>query len=314
MNRMKEIAYKNPVARWQLAGAYATCKHADVARALVANLPAEATLYRQTGRCYGSTLRDNAIILQSMINMEMREEAFEMLRKIALRFSSNEWLSTQESAFGLLAVGNYVKKYFATGNGINVLLDNAPLSTTKTVARQPVEVKNRKATATMKNNTGGTLHARLISSSIPTGVITDEEAAGLKMTATYYRDNTPVSRHQYRQGEEITVEITVRNTGNTGRYDELALSYMFPSGLEFYNERLITGVNPFHDADNADIRDDRVYLYFSLAQGATKKFKLRFNAAYPGTYLLPAITCSAMYDDSITATLPGATLAITRDE
>jgi len=88
---------------------------------------------------------------------------------------------------------------------------------------------------------------------------------------------------------------------------------MFPSGFEFLNERLTTGVNPFQGTDNVDIRDDRAYLYFSLKQGQSKTFKLRFNAAYSGTYLLPAITCSAMYDNSITATLPGNTITINRE-
>jgi uncharacterized protein YfaS (alpha-2-macroglobulin family) len=314
MNRMKEINYKNPIARWQLAGAYALGKHADAAKALVANLPAESALYRQTGRCYGSTLRDNAIILQSMIDMEMREEAYKVLQKMALRFSSNDWLSTQESAFGLCAIGNYVKKYFATGNGIDVLVDNAPVVTTKTVVRRNLEVKNQKSAATVKNNTNGILHARTINSSIPLGVITQGEASGLKLTATCYVGPGSTARRQFKQGEDITFEITVQNTGSVGLYEELALSYLFPSGFEFYNQRLITGVDPFPQADNADIRDDRVYLYFSLAQGRTKSFKFRFNAAYPGEYLMPAITCSAMYDNSITATLPGAAISITREE
>jgi uncharacterized protein YfaS (alpha-2-macroglobulin family) len=126
----------------------------------------------------------------------------------------------------------------------------------------------------------------------------------------------PVStaRRQFKQGEDVTFEITVQNTGSIGLYEELALSFLFPSGFEFYNQRLITGADPFPQADNADIRDDRVYLYFSLSQGKTKTFKLRFNAAYPGEYMLPAINCSAMYDNSITATLPGAAISITREE
>ncbi|MDR0766315.1 MAG: alpha-2-macroglobulin [Odoribacteraceae bacterium] len=313
MNRMKEIDYKNPVARWQLAGAFAASKHEETARALVANLPAEATLYRQTGRCYGSTLRDNAIILQAMIDMDKRAEALELLGKMARRFSSDEWLSTQESAFGLHAIGNYVKKYLASDNGVSVTIDNAPVVTIRSVVQRALVVKNQHVTTTLKNNAGGILHARLVTSSIPTGVITKGEASGLKMTATYRRDKGIVKEHRYKQGEDVNLEISVTNTGNA-EYDELALSYLFPSGLEFYNERLIHGTDPFPDADHADIRDDRVYLYFSLEQGETKTFNLRFNAAYPGTYLLPALTCSAMYDNTITATLPGDVVSITRDE
>ena len=314
MNRMKEISYKNPVARWQLAGAYALCKHEQVARSLIANLPTESALYRQLGRCYGSTLRDNAIILQSMVDMDMREQAYTILQKMALKFASQEWLSTQESAFGLCAIGNYVKKYFASGNGIHAVINKETVNTSKTVIRYPLSVSNQKSVATVKNNTEGILHVRTVNSSIPLGVISQSEMSGMDMDIKYYRNKKPSTAFQFIQGEDISVEISIRNTGNIGLYEELAMTYMFPSGFEFYNERLTAGINPFPNTDNVDIRDDRVYLYFSLKQGETKKFTLRFNAAYPGIYLLPAVNCSAMYDNSITATLPGNTLTILRGE
>lgn len=313
MNRMKEDTYKNPIARWQLAGAYALGKHDKIARALIANLPAEAELYRQLGRCYGSDLRDNAIIMQSMVNMDMKDEAYKLMQKMARKFASNEWLSTQESAFGLCAIGNYVERYFKDGNGIDVQIGKENVKTPKTVLQRELAVKNNKSEVTVKNNTSGTLHVRTINSSTPLGVITQSEMAGLNMTVNYYRNGTRNNEPNYKQGEDIVAEITIRNTGNIGLYEELALTFMFPSGFEFLNERLTTGVNPFQGADNVDIRDDRAYLYFSLKQGESKTFKLRFNAAYSGTYLLPAITCSAMYDNSITATLPGNTITITRD-
>lgn len=312
MNRMKEIVCKNPIARWQLAGAYALNKHEQTALDLVAGLPTEAGQYRQLGRCYGSDLRDNAIILQCMVNMNKREEAYKLLQKIATRFASDEWLSTQECAFGLRAVGNYVQKYFNEGTDIDVTIDQENVKTGKTIVQKELTVKNQKSTVTVRNNTNATLHARTITSSIPFGVIKRSESSGLQLEIAYYRDEHPFSGTQFMQGEDIRVQISVRNTGHIGRYDELALTCLFPSGFEFINERLLSGTNPFPKADNADLRDDRAYIYFSLNQGETKIFTLRFNAAYLGSYLLPAITCSAMYDNSITATLPGERITINR--
>ena len=313
MNRMKEDTYNNPIARWQLAGAYALGKHDNIARVLVANLPPEAKLYRQLGRCYGSDLRDNAIIMQSMVDMDMKDNAYKLLQKMARKFASNEWLSTQESAFGLCAIGKYVGRYFKDGNGIDVQIGKENFKTAKTVMQKELAVKNNRSEVTVKNNSSGTLHVRTINSSTPLGVITESEMSGLKMTVNYYRDGKLNNQTDYRQGEDIVAEITIQNTGNIGLYEELALTFMFPSGFEFLNERLTTGENPFKGTDNVDIRDDRVYLYFSLEQGHSKTFKLRFNAAYPGTYLLPAITCAAMYDNSITATRPGNKITITRE-
>lgn len=245
--------------------------------------------------------------------MDMKDKAYKLMQKMARKFASNEWLSTQESAFGLCAIGNYVERYFKEGNDIDVQIGKDNYKTTKTVLQKELAVKNNKSEVTVKNNTSGTLHVRTINSSTPLGVIAQGEMSGLKMTVNYYRNGIQDNAPNYKQGEDIVAEITIQNTGNIGLYEELALTFMFPSGFEFLNERLTTGVNPFQGTDNVDIRDDRAYLYFSLKQGQSKTFKLRFNAAYSGTYLLPAITCSAMYDNSITATLPSNTITISRE-
>ena len=165
---------------------------------------------------------------------------------------------------------------------------------------------------TVKNEGSSPLHARVIGSSVPLGVVTEREMSGLRMAVRYYRDGKADTSSLFRQGEDVVVEVTVENNGQMGRYEELALAYLFPSGFEYMNERLTSGADPFAEAEHADVRDDRVYVYFSLEQGQRKTFRLRFNAAYPGRYLLPAVNCSAMYDNSFTATLPGREIEIRR--
>jgi uncharacterized protein YfaS (alpha-2-macroglobulin family) len=47
-----------------------------------------------------------------------------------------------------------------------------------------------------------------------------------------------------------------------------------------------------------------------LEQNQSKTFRFRCNAAFRGEYMLPAIYCSAMYDNSIQAILPGGKVKI----
>jgi uncharacterized protein YfaS (alpha-2-macroglobulin family) len=54
-----------------------------------------------------------------------------------------------------------------------------------------------------------------------------------------------------------------------------------------------------------DFRDDRVYTYFSLRAGETKRFFIILTASYRGTYSMPAVVCEALYDGSISARRPG---------
>ena len=47
-----------------------------------------------------------------------------------------------------------------------------------------------------------------------------------------------------------------------------------------------------------DIRDDRVYTFFSLNKG-TDTFVIMLSASYPGRFYLPFTYCEEMYDNSI---------------
>jgi uncharacterized protein YfaS (alpha-2-macroglobulin family) len=92
-----------------------------------------------------------------------------------------------------------------------------------------------------------------------------------------------------------------------GRYDNLALSQVFPSGWEINNLRLTgdeaTGQTQLFDYQ--DIRDDRVFTYFGLSPGERKTFNLIITATYGGKFYLPAVSCEAMYDRSIYARKKG---------
>ena len=43
-----------------------------------------------------------------------------------------------------------------------------------------------------------------------------------------------------------------------------------------------------------------------------KTFKLKLRAAYEGSYTLPAITCSAMYNPQVAANTESRTTSVTR--
>ncbi len=134
--------------------------------------------------------------------------------------------------------------------------------------------------------------------------------SGLQMEVRYYNDQgTPLDIRHLKQGEDVLTEISVRNTGLTGTYEELALSYLVPSGFEIINERLTANAT-WPGAEHIDIRDDCFHIYFSLRQNETKIFKFRCNAAFRGDYMLPAVQCSAMYDNTIQAIWPGGRINI----
>jgi len=87
----------------------------------------------------------------------------------------------------------------------------------------------------------------------------------------------------------------------------MALTQIFPSGWEILNTRMIGAEDAFasSESDYRDIRDDRVYTYFSLPEGKEVRYSVLLNAAYAGKYYMPAVYCEAMYNHAINALLKG---------
>ena len=59
-----------------------------------------------------------------------------------------------------------------------------------------------------------------------------------------------------------------------------------------------------------DIRDDRVYIYFDIAQEETKTFHVQLNASYCGRFYMPMISAEAMYDATINGRTAGKWITI----
>ena len=98
--------------------------------------------------------------------------------------------------------------------------------------------------------------------------------------------------------------MTVTNTGSAAT--NLALAQKFPSGWEIQNDRL--GREDFSypaGVTYQDFRDDRVYSFFDLPAGQSVTITTGLTASYPGRFYLPAVSCEAMYDDTVSALVPG---------
>lgn len=315
MNRLQSTQLKRPVSQWLLASAYALSHQESIADKMVRSLSSDVIPYRETGGTFGSTTRDNALILQSMVILNMQQPAYQMLEKISRAMGSSGWYSTQETAFALHAAAMYVQKFLGSQQGIDIIVTTSQgkenIKTDRTIWQKQLKIEQGTSAVTVQNEGKGTLYIRQINSSAPLEVVKEKITSGLSMNIRYYDDNgNVVNITEIKQGTDITAEISIRNTGITGNYQELALSYLIPSGFEIINDRLTGNNNAWPGAEYVDIRDDRYYVYFSLDQNQTKTFKFRFNAAFRGKYMLPAIQCTAMYDNDIQAVWPGGEIII----
>ena len=116
-----------------------------------------------------------------------------------------------------------------------------------------------------------------------------------------------ITPDKLKQGTDFIVQVTVTNPGTfTSHLDQMALSYLFPSGWEITNTRMDEFGERFNNSyiRYQDIRDDRVNTFFSMDRGVWN-YNFVMTATYAGKYWLPDIMCDAMYTHQVQARVPG---------
>lgn len=313
LNRLLEKRDLSPGARWRLASAYFLTGKKEISLQLIKGVPVDVKSYNEMGGSFGSDLRDKAMILQTLVQLDLRTQANPLAREIMVALGQNDLRSTQEISFGLMAVAEYTGNREASG--ISATIQQGTEAATALKSDKPVAVHAVNVTPGMKSalavkNTGkGLLFARLVTSGIPAPGEGTESSQNLKLSVLYKdMKGTIISPILLKQGTSFTAEVTVTNPGLYGLYENLALSQIFPSGWEIINARssdLALAKAGDGTFDYQDIRDDRANTFFSLEAGRSKTFKILLMATYNGRFYQPAVRCSAMYDASVEARTTG---------
>ncbi len=322
MNRLREQRSLSEAAKWRLAAAYQLAGQKEVAEELMNKSSKTVKKYQELSYTYGSTERDMAMILETLTLMNRRADGKDVLVNISKALSSKQWMSTQTTAYCLLAVGKYVGSdnkdktiqfnYSVNGGGSTKVNTQVPIS------QSDLPIKNKNNAIKMKNTSGGPLFVKVVSSGIPLKGEEDSYENDLRMIVRYkdLKGNT-IDPARIQQGTDFKVEVEIKNPGYRGEYKEMALTQIFPSGWEIRNMRLNGGGSSPHFRDiptYQDIRDDRVMSYFNLRNGYTKTYVILLNATYEGKYYLPAVSCEAMYDNTITARKQGMWVEVVPQE
>ena len=314
MNRLKEYKFISPEAKWRLAAAYHLAGQTQVAVQLISRLSTSFTERTNAGITYGSQLRDQAMALETLTIMGRTAEAERLVKTVAQQLSKENWYSTQTTAYSLIAIAKFCGKN-ASGKKItiagNVASQNISINSVAPVSQLPVTFKNGKANITLSNKGSNVLYVRIINQGQPVTGDTMQVVKRpnvLEMNVSFIATNGAViNPATLAQGTDFVAKVTLKNTGQRGSYNQLALSQIFPGGWEILNTRLYNSEGSFKSssAEYIDIRDDRVYHYFDINQNETLTYYVQLNAAYPGRFYWPGTYCEAMYDNSISAGVNG---------
>ena len=318
MNRLKEMKDLTSMSRWSLASAYALVGREDVAQDLISKTTALPSGYSEYDETFGSDVRDQSIQLMTLCLLDKGKEAATLVEELSKQLSSDDWLSTQSTAFALVALSDYLAKYRVDG-----VMDftyacggkDGQVKTDKNIWSETLLDKaGTSASVELKNTGKSTLFARIITEGIPEQGEEKAYANGVSLAVSYVDLNgSPVNVAQLEQGTNFSAVVTVKNPSARG-YNNLVLSEIFPAGWEILNTRFLNesvtdslsaGVN------YQDIRDDRVYSYIDrLPAGSQVTVKINLCAVYPGRFYLPPVYCEAMYDYLIRANTAGQEVTV----
>ncbi len=322
MNRLREMGSISIQSRWRLAAAYALAGQTETASMLIAQGVPEIPEYSGFNYSYGSRERDWAMILETLALLDKRSEGIFLARKISDELRSRQWMSTQTTAYCLLAMSKFagsdassreLKFTYQIDDGRNTTA-NTKLS----VVQLDLDTGSGSGGKITVNNRGeGVIFVRLTMEGIPKAG--NETSARNKLNLSVrYTDmgGNPMDVTRLIQGTDFLAHVTITNPFGVFIYKDMALSQIFPSGWEIHNTRMddFTSVHAADQPSYQDIRDDRVYTYFDLKQHGTNTFVMQLNAAYLGKYYLPAVYCEAMYDESVNARTAGKWVYVSTGE
>lgn len=314
MNRLKEFKYLSAEAKWRLAAAYKLAGQESTALSLISGLPTSFDARAKPGFTFGSELRDQAMVLETLTLLGRKPQAAVLLTTVAAKLSQDYWYSTQTTAYSLIAIAKYCGK---NPSGAKIVAKTTiggkttDINSAAYIRQLPVNIEKGSSNIVVSNKGSNMLYVRLITQGQPLAgdsLQVNNNPSVLSMNVSYIsQDGKTLDVSKLTQGSDFVAKVIISNTGKRGRYDEMALTQIFPSGWEILNARMMGGEGAFKSSASTyqDVRDDRVYTYFDINENETLTYYVQLNASYLGRFFMPGTYAAAMYDNTINAGVNG---------
>lgn len=110
-----------------------------------------------------------------------------------------------------------------------------------------------------------------------------------------YLDKNGKEISEGRQGDEVTVELSVKRTDNNGDYSlNVAITDLLPGGVEILTDKGVEGSISYHD-----FREDRAVIYINLSKKYEGRLKYRIKLLSSGEFTTPPAYIESLYRRSI---------------
>jgi alpha-2-macroglobulin len=293
-------------ARAHVASALLLAGEPRQAVELLESMPMPSLRPRRPGHLLDSDVRDASLMLAAWLRVDPQNPAVARLAQLLRdRQRDGHWGNTQDNAMALLAFGKLARQLpdeeqpFAG----ELVLPNG----TKRTFAETNDVAwslgpGQGGAVTVRNDGPGKAYLWVRHE----GVSAEPEAPttnGVSVLRRFLReDGEPLDLEQVPQGELVVVEIELDSQGKD--VAQLVVEDLLPAGLEIENpsfktsQKLTEQQKKNGTPRHRDARDDRM-LIFSGDFNGTATYRYAVRAVTPGTYALPPIVASGMYEPEI---------------
>lgn len=291
-------------SKYLLSAAYALSGDASKINTIIKTRFTPESTIRSTGGSFYSPLRDEAIALTALLDVDPENDEIPIMAKhVSESLKSNRWFSTQERAFSLIALGRISKEAERSNMNADVMVDGQKVAEYKNT-KEPLTVsgKDLAGDVSVSTNGDGTLYYFWETEGMSKDGSFVEEDSYLKVRRTYYKETGGVADlSNIKQNDRLIVKLSISNIFDK-KIDNIVITDMLPACFEVENPRI--GALPNYrwikdqsTPDHSDFRDDRVHLFTDLNYGRVKNYYYVVRAVSKGEYNLGPAAADAMYNN-----------------
>ncbi len=288
-------------SKYLLSAAYALAGDKGKYREMLPSSFTGETANKETGGSFYSDLRDEAVALNCLLEVDPNNPQIgTMAKHVSQMLKTRYYLSTQERAFGFLALGKVGRMANnATINGV-VSVNGKQVGKTDGNNLKLTGKQLGGSNVTVSTTGTGKLFYFWQSEGITKDGSFKEEDSYLNVRKRFFdRYGRPLTTNNFKQNDLVVVAITLESS--YGRpIENVVITDMLPAGFEIENPRIkelpdMNWIKNESTADYMDVRDDRINL-FVTASGNPRTYYYSVRAVSPGTFVMGPVMADAMYN------------------
>lgn len=308
-------------ARYLLAAALAKAtSDYDRVKMYLQTAPMEPYVVREMSGTFNSEVRNNAVELLAMLQMQSDPATVaDKAKQLVAFLEENRWGTTQETAFIVAALSLYLNQIGENPADAAGVVRGPNGESTITGFEVYHQTHAGPGGAFSVRNTGQKpLYVSFTAAGVPKTGNLPAERHNLAVNRKFFTaTGEDFTGSTFDSGKTYIVELTITPEQPV---ENLLVVDLLPAGFEIENPRLRESAMPPNLAKeqstptHTDVRDDRLVLAYDHLGATTSRFYYVVRAVTPGSYQHPPLQSEVMYDPSIFArTEPGAITVAPRE-